>query len=79
MVNTPKALFVRGYVRGVESLPPASFPLKQRRLTERFWVIPSDQTPDCATMDAEALDVGRLKLISSYITQPGCPRNFVNG
>lgn len=23
----------------------------------RFWVIPSDQTPDCATMDAEALDV----------------------
>ena len=78
MVNTPKALFVGGYVRGGESLLPASLsPLKQRRVTERFWVIPSDQTPDCATMDAEALDVGSLRLISGH--HPGCPRNYVNG
>lgn len=68
-----KALFVA--VVDQSYLPPASLSpfFKQRRVTERFWVIPSDQTPDCATMDAEALDVGGLGLMPGH--QPGCPRN----
>ncbi|CAL1162502.1 unnamed protein product [Cladocopium goreaui] len=34
----------------------------------RFWVIPSDQTPDCATMDAEPLDVRYMARIEVPLT-----------
>ena len=44
--------------------PPTSLSLSSVLSSHgRFWVIPSDQTPDCATMDAEALDVGSLRLM----------------